>query len=157
MPQPRWAWTDELIAELRKLREASYNAREIAILLGHGLSRNAVIGKAWRLKIQWGPSARSPTQPERPVARATIPRPDPPRPPKPPAPPPPPQPPPQPATGPRMRNLRLVDLGPQHCRWPLGGLYETATHFCAADRFDGYPYCPHHTRMAHPRPDRRTV
>jgi len=50
-----------------------------------------------------------------------------------------------------MRNLRLAQLEPHHCRWPLGSLYEVAHLFCAADTRDREVYCPHHTWMARPR------
>lgn len=152
MPQPQGPWDDALIAELRTLRAAGYNAREIAVLLGNNLTRNAVIGKAWRLRIPWGDSKRSPPTERKPVARAT-PRPDPPRPPKPPAPPPPPpQSPPQPQAAPPMRGRRLLDLEAHHCRWPLGGLYDRPTHFCANDKVEHTPYCSTHNRIAYNRP-----
>ena len=145
MPQPPGPWTDTLIAELRTLRAAGYNAREIAILLGHGLTRNAVIGKAWRLHIEWGSSGRSPPDPERrPVAKA-IPRPSPPRPPKPPMPPPTPEPPPRiPA-----RRLSLLELGPDMCRYPYGDPRFPDFGFCAKRTPEGQVYCNHHLQLTH--------
>jgi GcrA cell cycle regulator len=145
MPQPPGPWTGDLINEMRTLRAAGYNAREIAILLGHNLTRNAVIGKAWRLGLNWGRSERS----ERKPAVASTPRPTPPRPPKPPAPPPsPPQPRPQPQAAPLMRRLHLVELEPHHCRWPIGDPHQPGFFFCANDKDGSSPYCPRHHGMA---------
>lgn len=44
-------WTDELIAELKFLWERGHSCSQIAAELGHGMTRNAVIGKAHRLKL----------------------------------------------------------------------------------------------------------
>lgn len=45
------SWTDERIALLKKLWGEGKSAAEIAKALGGGLTRNAVIGKAHRLKL----------------------------------------------------------------------------------------------------------
>jgi hypothetical protein len=42
-------WTTTQIAELRKLRAAGHSASQIAATLG--MSRNAVLAMAWRLKL----------------------------------------------------------------------------------------------------------
>lgn len=50
------AWTDERIALLKRYWEEGCSASQIAELLGEGLSRNAVIGKAHRLGLAARPS-----------------------------------------------------------------------------------------------------
>jgi GcrA cell cycle regulator len=83
------AWTDERIAQLKQYWEEGRSASQIAELLGEGLSRNAVIGKAHRLGLASRPSplktgegkaeARAPkTEPKAAAPRPTAPRPAPP-------------------------------------------------------------------------------
>ena len=50
------AWTDERIAALKQYWEEGRSASQIAEVLGEGLSRNAVIGKAHRLGLASRPS-----------------------------------------------------------------------------------------------------
>jgi GcrA cell cycle regulator len=50
------AWTDERIALLKQYWEEGRSASQIAEVLGEGLSRNAVIGKAHRLGLAARPS-----------------------------------------------------------------------------------------------------
>lgn len=45
---------------------------------------------------------------------------------------------------PRLRTL--MELGPQHCRWPIGD--EPPFLFCGAVREPGRSYCPGHVRLA---------
>lgn len=45
-------WTDDRVAQLRRLWTAGASAAQIAVALNCGLSRNAVIGKARRLKLE---------------------------------------------------------------------------------------------------------
>ena len=46
------SWTDEKVAKLKELWGKGNTASQIAEILG-GVSRNAVIGKAHRLKFVW--------------------------------------------------------------------------------------------------------
>ena len=50
------AWTDERITLLKQYWEEGRSASQIAEILGEGLSRNAVIGKAHRLGLASRPS-----------------------------------------------------------------------------------------------------
>lgn len=50
------AWTDERIAKLKQHWDEGLSASQIAELLGDGLTRNAVIGKAHRLGLAARPS-----------------------------------------------------------------------------------------------------
>lgn len=49
-------WTNEQVATLRELWESGKSASEIAQILGDEFSRNAVIGKAHRLRLDGRPS-----------------------------------------------------------------------------------------------------
>lgn len=53
------SWTDEKIAHLRKLAKKGLSAAQIAEELGGGFSRNAVIGKMHRLKINFTATPRA--------------------------------------------------------------------------------------------------
>jgi GcrA cell cycle regulator len=150
-------WTAERDEALKQLWEQGYSASLIADRLanGHKLTRCAVIGRAHRLKLPARKTGRQPLE-RKPRRRANgkprrRPQPKPSPPPRPsvlrpvaPVP----IPPTEPAT---MRRLRLAQLEPHHCRWPLGELMEVAHLFCAADTREGEVYCPHHTWMARPR------
>lgn len=45
-------WPPHMIERLRKLAADGHRASDIARVLGHGLTKNAVIGKAWREGIK---------------------------------------------------------------------------------------------------------
>src|SRR3546814_8907536 len=50
----RMTWTNDRVAELMRLWEAGRSASEIGRLLG--VSKNSVVGKAYRMKLQARPS-----------------------------------------------------------------------------------------------------
>lgn len=50
------SWTDERIAQLKKMWKEGKSAAEIAKVLGKGVTRNAVIGKAHRMDLSGRPS-----------------------------------------------------------------------------------------------------
>ncbi len=70
------AWTDERIAQLKHYWEEGRSASQIAELLGEGLSRNAVIGKAHRLGLASRPSPLKTGEPKsadaKPAARKAV-------------------------------------------------------------------------------------
>ena len=49
-------WTDDLVARLTELWNEGKSASQISRILGQGVTRNAVIGKAHRLGLQARPS-----------------------------------------------------------------------------------------------------
>ena len=147
------SWTDERVTLLRKLWVEGKTAKEIASVLGNGITRNAVIGKAHRLKL----SGRvSPAQqndkikPRQKVDRAVMKNRKvihvdvaqaPPRPstilantPAPQAP---------------KGGVQMADLRERHCRWPHGDPRDADFHFCGAPALVGLPYCDHHCRAAY--------
>ncbi|TPE61805.1 GcrA cell cycle regulator [Sandaracinobacter neustonicus] len=81
------AWTDERIALLKQYWEEGRSASQIAEILGEGLSRNAVIGKAHRLGLASRPSplktgeakaeSKAPKAEAKPAAPKPAPRPAP--------------------------------------------------------------------------------
>ena len=155
-------WTDERVAQLRKLwRETGKSASEIARELGGGLNRNAVIGKVHRLGLEGRASANPLGRPKlgKPLpspaglsARGIVPkkqaapRPDLPKAaqvivPAPPAP--------KPAEpkakpAPPLR-VQLVDMTSGQCKWPEG---DGPFTFCGHRRHADTPYCREHAAMA---------
>lgn len=52
-------------------------------------------------------------------------------------------------------TVRLLDLKPDHCRWPLGATDGPDTLFCGEARDEPAPYCPEHCRIAYTPVGRR--
>lgn len=148
-------WTDERVTMLKRLWVEGKTAAEIAKLIGGGVTRNAVIGKAHRLKL----SGRiSPIQENvrSDVAGATravsAPRK------------------PQKTTIAKVSNreiiapvqlpsvqenycygdgVSLVELKERMCRWPIGDPKDDGFKFCGGPSEEGIPYCNHHARVAY--------
>jgi GcrA cell cycle regulator len=166
------SWTDERVEQLRLHWVEGKSASQIAALLGHGLTRNAVIGKVHRLGLATrakSPGSASPRpRPPRPtpsVHRSAAPRPS--------------------TVVPRIgrgatalaiapqafadadaqdfesvvvpMSLRvtIVELREAMCRWPLGDPSSPDFRYCGSHTATG-PYCPHHGALAYqPAQDRR--
>jgi GcrA cell cycle regulator len=47
----QFVWTDEHVAGLKRMHTEGLSASKIAKTLGHGCTRNALIGKVHRLKL----------------------------------------------------------------------------------------------------------
>ncbi len=140
------SWTDERVALLKKLWGEGRTAAEIARVLGSGFSRNAVIGKAHRLKLSSRVSpisttmtpkvkpantqkiAGSAARPEKLRAVRT--------------------PPPAPVKI-DVKGIKLIDLKERMCRWPLGDPKDPGFNFCGCQTVPGIPYCADHARMAY--------
>ncbi|PZO87494.1 MAG: gcrA cell cycle regulator family protein [Micavibrio aeruginosavorus] len=133
------SWTDERVSLLKQLWGEGKTAAEIAKVLGDGITRNAVIGKAHRLKLS---SRLSPIQQnvvKKPKGEVMLPRP----------------------VKPVMRTpefkgkgVKMVDLDYRMCRWPNGDPKEETFNFCGCDAVPGLPYCPEHARVAYQVPTR---
>ena len=169
------AWTDERIDELRKLWADGLTASQIASSLG-GISRNAVIGKIHRLGLSGRAKATSQQvrvrkrriaaerpaypspAPRRAVAIAAgntalkavvveaaaphaVPRA---------------APEPKPVFAAVIVPLRepvgLMELKPDHCRWPIGHPGDADFRFCGLKSPAGQPYCAGHAAKAHAAP-----
>jgi GcrA cell cycle regulator len=166
-------WTDERVESLRQHWAEGKSASQIAALLGHGLTRNAVIGKVHRLGLAGrakspGPSAPRPRPPSSaPAHRIAAPR--------------------APMIGvvprvvrganalalapetlldaqprilesvvlPMSPRVTIVELREAMCRWPLGDPTSPEFRYCGAPSSSG-PYCAHHGALAYqPAQERR--
>ncbi|HQX27916.1 MAG TPA: GcrA family cell cycle regulator [Alphaproteobacteria bacterium] len=126
------SWTDERVALLKRLWGEGKTAAEIAGELG-GVTRNAVIGKAHRLKLS---NRVSPIQQnKKPVAVA------------------------KPSPEKKVRQtleqdnnrtgVPMMDLGATMCRWPLGDPRDEKFSFCGDGIIPGLPYCESHSKAAY--------
>lgn len=148
-------WTDQRVAELRRLAETGLSCRQIACEIGGGVSRNAVIGKLVRLGINRGHAGRSASVPRTP--RAPRPR--------------------RQSTlifAPTLAELPSIEEIPApfvcanrvplleaqegQCRWPAAD-DGSAMMVCGNPKFGAYSYCAGHCRIAYiaPQPRRRTA
>jgi len=134
------SWTEERVALLTRLWGEGKTAAEIASALG-GVTRNAVIGKAHRLKLS---NRVSPIQQnKKPTAPKTERK----------------APEPVKAAQPREKagEVSLLDLEPRMCRWPLGDPQDEAFGFCGEDKLSGVPYCEEHAKLAYQAASRNRI
>lgn len=167
------SWTDERIELLRKLWLDGMSASRIASELANGLTRNAVIGKVYRLGLSGrtkpaGMVEAPPRVHVKPAPRVAVAAP--------------------PAVPVVHGNTALafspapveaepvpqvsedvvvafaepvtiVELRESMCRWPIGAPGSPDFRFCgAAKRVGAGPYCAHHAGIAYqPQHDRRRV
>jgi GcrA cell cycle regulator len=129
------SWTDERVALLKRLWGEGKTAAEIASELG-GVTRNAVIGKAHRLKLS---NRVSPIQqnkkPVAPVSKPVV------------------------QAEKKIRQtleqdnnrtgISMLELGAQMCRWPLGDPRDEKFGFCGDGCVPGLPYCDGHAKVAY--------
>lgn len=129
------SWTEERVALLKQLWGEGKTAAEIAKALGDGVTRNAVIGKAHRLKLS---SRLSPIQQNaKPVSKSAV------------------------SEAPKVKKpvirqpefkgnkIKMVELEPRMCRWPNGDPREDDFSFCGCESVAGLPYCETHVRAAY--------
>lgn len=165
-------WDDEALVEALKAMylEGGYSAQQIATKLGHGLTRNAVIGKIHRLELHYQrPVSKRGASNESPRKRKAPP-PAPPRPltlkphrmpvqfanPRPPIPPAEAEPvKPEPIYVPPAERKGVIDLEPGDCRWPIGDPQMADFHFCNRQAAPGQPYCTDHCLVAYRPPQGR--
>lgn len=128
------SWSDDRVAVLKKLWGEGKTAAEIAKELGEGVTRNAVIGKAHRLKLS---SRMSPiqqnTKKSKPVSEN--------------------------ATPPKRvsrkvpvilgKQVKMEDLREKMCRWPNGDPQGDDFSFCGCETVEGLPYCAEHAAIAY--------
>ena len=164
------SWTDERVELLRQAWMEGRTASQIANLLGHGLTRNAVIGKVHRLGLAGrakapgaaGTPARS--SPSQQAARPVV----------------------SPRAAPAGRIVRgatalaiqpqtvieaepqeiesvvlpmsvrvtIVELKEAMCRWPLGDPTSPEFRYCGSPSHAG-PYCSYHGGLAYQPADAR--
>jgi GcrA cell cycle regulator len=122
------SWTDERVALLKQLWGEGKTAAEIAKELGEGVTRNAVIGKAHRLKLS---NRVSPIQQNDNVKQEEAPKK------------------PEPVKVKPKGGVKLADLKERMCRWPVGDPKEADFHFCGCQVTPGLPYCAEHAKTAY--------
>jgi GcrA cell cycle regulator len=145
-------WTADRVERLKKLRADGWSSAQIADDLG--LSRNAAIGKIYRLKLPL-PTSRSPLAPQRrrgPGSFTSLPRRNPSRnimakiaiaaaePGLP-----------EHLKGemPDGSGVKLGELTELTCHWPIGDPKTPEFEFCGARSIPGLPYCAGHCRLAY--------
>ena len=148
------SWTDERVDLLKKMWGEGKSAAEIAKALGKDFTRNAVIGKAHRLKLshrvspaqqnaapagKGGAARSSATKAAQPVLKsAVIGK--------------------KPEIIPPLRKpaggIAMVDLRDRMCRWPEGDPKEPGFSFCGDGCVPGLPYCEYHAKIAYQAPSR---
>ena len=163
------SWTDERVELLRQLWLDGRSASQISTQLGHGVTRNAVIGKVHRLGLAG--RAKAPTSAASPPRVVASPRMSP-----------------RPASSsartavrgatalalasepaldtrpvfqeedvviPMSLRVSIIDLKEAMCRWPLGDPTSADFRYCGSPAANG-PYCAHHGKLAYqPVQDRR--
>jgi GcrA cell cycle regulator len=170
------AWTEERIAKLKQGWESGMTATQIAEMLGEGVTRNAVIGKAHRLGLESRPSPVKAGESPAPATARAAPPPAPPsppptvaastaaasaaaahaptpaavaQPPQPAAPSPVARPAPRPAKSGKQTRTTLLDLNEKVCKWPIGHPDDADFHFCGKPSNPGFPYCGEHCLVAY--------
>ncbi len=144
-------WTDQRIANLKRLWADGLSASQIAAEIG-GVTRNAVIGKVSRLGLsgrrQAAPRRASVFKPQ----RTTPLRPATPRAPKAA---------PEPMAEvilleiPVAQRKTLLQLNERNCRWPAGDPRDADFYFCGGDVAGEHVYCAYHCRVAYETPEMR--
>ena len=135
------SWTPEKIDKLKQLWGKSNTASQIAVIIG-GVTRNAVIGKAYRLNLtaksipkntkfkQNSENHENATRPERKTRKS------------------------------KFKSLlldknfepenpkSLEELNDETCRWPIGHPDETDFYFCGRKSMKEFSYCKLHVLYA---------
>ena len=136
------SWTPEKEKKLRELWKKGHSASQIASML-EGTTRNAVIGKAHRLKLEARNTSRKTEvkvskQASNPTENKTQ------------------------KLGRRSRFKALLldknfekenpikfhEITDKTCRWPIGHPHETTFYFCGRTPMEKFPYCKLHVLYA---------
>ena len=135
------SWTQDKEEKLKKLWEKGHTASQIAEILGD-TTRNAVIGKAHRLKLAARASSKKSQSPRREAVSSEN------RGEK------------QISRKSRFKSLlldknfepenpkKLEELGDKNCRWPIGHPDEEGFYFCGRSPIEGFSYCKLHVLYA---------
>jgi GcrA cell cycle regulator len=162
-------WTEQQIQMLKEMWGNGYSASEIAGRIGGGLSRNAIIGKAHRLKLSAGlsaakigpaaghrvPAAQNMSANVKSSRKRVMLRPLPVLP----------VPPSTTVTKivskesfrsldsingiKRSEGVAVTRAGERQCRWPVGDPRSPDFRFCGCQVYESLPYCIDHARVAY--------
>jgi GcrA cell cycle regulator len=137
------SWTEEREQKLRELWEKGHTASQIAEMLGGGTTRNAVIGKAHRLKLAARVTLKQSKNPKKQVVTSGLNK--------------------QEryiSRKSRFKSLlldknfsaenpkKLEELDDKNCRWPIGHPDKEDFYFCGRNPVDGFSYCKLHVLYA---------
>ena len=122
------AWTEERLAQLRKLWDEGLSISQIGDLLG--VSRNAIAGKAHRMGLPKRPSPISKTAKE--TKKPAKPKPAD-----------------EPEILPLRLELRKLKWARSKCCWPSGDPKLSGFTFCGDAVVPGKPYCLKHCEEAY--------
>ena len=138
----KMSWTPEREEKLRKLWKKGHSGSEIAMMLGD-TTRNAVIGKAHRLKLETRLISKKSAQKIDAEQNNTLEIKNQ-----------------KPGRKARFKALlldknfepenptKLENLTDNHCRWPLGEKMKPASLFCGRKTMEKFPYCKLHLLYA---------
>lgn len=138
------SWTDDRVELLTKLWGEGKTAAEIAKELG-GVTRNAVIGKAHRLKLSNRVSPIQQNKKPAPVAKPQAPvkvierKME------------------KACAQDNRQGIPLTDLKPNQCRWPFGDPRDESFGFCGDRSISGLPYCSDHAKVAYQAATRNRI
>jgi GcrA cell cycle regulator len=130
------SWPDKKLSLLKKLWSEGRSAVAIAKRLG--MSKSAVLGKVFRLRLARPAQEPKPTPASSPVLRREGRK-----------------------FGPELQDVTikrgksLLELTNETCRWPIGDPAKESFHFCGefgADLEQDIPYCERHRQRAYTRP-----
>ena len=139
-------WTNEREEKLRQLWKKGHSGSEIAQMLGDGATRNSVLGKAFRLKLQTRAVAKKTSTRTNANNKEND-------------------------TSQEVKNQKLgrkakfkallldknfeqenpkklEELTNETCRWPIGHPYEKNFYFCGRKPMEKFPYCKLHVLYA---------
>jgi len=141
------SWTDERVELLRRLWGEGRTAAEIARELGD-VTRNAVIGKAHRLKLSNRVSPIQQNTKKSTTTKAIS----------------------SPGIKPSVAAKAMVNTAMSNtggvsmaelkdimCKWPIGDPRDSDFHFCGAEGVPGLPYCTDHAKIAYQAASRKRV
>ena len=134
-------WDESREAKLKELWEKGHTASQIAEILG-GTTRNAVIGKAHRLKLAGRVQSKKPDKQKRQVENLQSKEEK------------------YVSRRARFKSLlldknfepenpkKLEELDDKNCRWPIGHPDQKDFYFCGRTPIDGFSYCKLHVLYA---------
>ena len=136
-------WTDEREEKLKELWKKGHSGSQIAQMLGEGATRNSVLGKAFRLKLQTRvvskkttPRINAETDNSLEIKSQKLGR------------------------KAKFKALlldksfeeeqpkKLEELTNETCRWPTGHPFEEKFYFCGRKPMEKFPYCKLHVLYA---------
>ena len=138
------SWTAEKEEKLRKYWKLGYSGSKIAQLLGGGATRNSVLGKSFRLKLEAravskkltskvntnkdnSPEIKTQKLGRKAKFKALL----------------------LDKSFPPENPVKLEDLTDDHCRWPLGEKLQPAKFFCGRKPTEKFVYCALHLMIGY--------